>query len=431
MKTGSKKQKNRFWDLDLSPDLVKVLDKLNFTTPTPIQQKAIPFALNRKDVIGIAQTGTGKTLAFTLPMLQSISAQNGTGLVVVPTRELAFQVREEIEKVGSKLGFRTALLIGGTNISQQIKALKRHPHVIIATPGRLIDHIDRRTVKLSTVRVLVLDEADRMLDMGFAPQINQILESVPNKRQTMLFSATMPDEISKMTHKYMNDPVRVEVAPQGTSAKNIEQGMYYITKENKLALLQELLGEHKNKPVLVFCRTKHGTRKMARTLKMQGFKTEELHSNRSLNQRRFELDNFKRGKCHIMVATDVAARGIDVKEIALVVNYDIPDKNEDYVHRIGRTGRAGHSGKAVSFVAPDQYHDMRAIEKLVGINIPVMHTDNTLEHEEIEKMKTRKAQKKSGGRGRRGGGGGWSKYKRPTRNFRGSRSKNQRTSRSR
>ena len=344
----------RFDDLGLSRDLVKILTRLGFKTPTPIQEQAIPLALKGEDVIGIAQTGTGKTLAFFLPMLQKLDEKKGTGLIVVPTRELAHQVKDEIDRVGGHLGFKTVLLIGGANMERQIRTLKRGPHVIVATPGRLIDHLERRTARLDKVRVLVLDEADRMLDMGFAPQINRILKTVPTDRQTMLFSATMPPEIARMAKGYMRNPSRVEIARAGTSAENIEQGVYYVETSNKFRLLQDLLEEYKHKPVLVFVRTKHGTRKMARVLNKEGYRAEELHSNRTLNQRRGALENFKKGRSKIMVATDVASRGIDVKEIALVVNYDIPDKNEDYVHRIGRTGRAGHSGRAVSFVALDR-----------------------------------------------------------------------------
>jgi len=386
MKQETSKRNLRFSDLGLSTDLLKVLERLNFTTPTPIQQKAIPLALEGKDVIGVAQTGTGKTFAFALPMIQNILQNNETGLIVVPTRELAFQVREEIDKAGGRLGFKTALLIGGANIGQQIRSLRRNPHIVVATPGRLIDHIERKTVRLNKVCMLVLDEADRMLDMGFAPQINQILKAVPDERQTMLFSATIPEAVAKIGRGYMQDPVHVEVAPTGTSAKNIKQGVYYIDASKKFDLLQALLRQYEDGPVLVFCRTKHGTQKMARVLNRDGYRTEELHSNRSLNQRRYALANFKSGKSRTLIATDVAARGLDVKEIALVVNYDIPERNEDYVHRIGRTGRAGHTGCAVSFVMPEQFRDLKAIERLVGIDIEVLEGPGTLTVEQAKSM---------------------------------------------
>lgn len=406
MDNSSQERDIRFTDLGLSQDMIKVLTRLNFKTPTPIQQKAIPLALKGKDVIGIAQTGTGKTLAFFLPMLHNLDKSKEMGLIVVPTRELAHQVKEEIDKVGGRLGFKTTLLIGGASMGQQIKSLQRKPHVIVATPGRLNDHIERKTTHLRKVKVVVLDEADRMLDMGFAPQIKRILQSVPDERQTMLFSATMPDAIARIGHTYMNDPVRVEVARAGVSAENIEQGVYFVEKENKFQLLIDLLDEHRHGPVLIFCRTKHGTKKMARVLTKEGKKAEELHSNRSLAQRKAALANFKKGKTRIMVATDVASRGIDVKEIALVINYDMPDQNEDYVHRIGRTGRAGHKGVAVSFVLPDQYRDLKAIERLVGKKIPILEAYGTYTAEEILKVAHIHTRSSSKGRGGRSGGRG-------------------------
>lgn len=413
MKQDSQKSSSLFANLGLSSDFVQVLDRLNFKTPTPIQEKSIPESLQGKDVIGIAQTGTGKTLAFCLPMLEKIKKQGGSGLIVVPTRELAAQVNEEIEKVGGRLGFKTTLLVGGADIGQQIRSLRRGPHVIVATPGRLNDHLERRTANLSNVSTLVLDEADRMLDMGFAPQINQILQSVPDDRQTLLFSATIPDGVAKIAQGYMKNPITIKVATTETSAKNIKQGMYYVDSSYKFPLLQELLEKYENGPVLVFCRTKHATKKMARVLNCEGHVTEELHSNRTLSQRHRALQNFKSGKSRILVATDVAARGIDVKEIELVVNYDIPDQNEDYIHRIGRTGRAGHSGCALSFVSPDQYRDMKAIERLIGITIPVLEASCTLSAKDIERhaySAPRSSSKGRGGRnqsrGRRSSGSG-------------------------
>ena len=313
----------------------------------------------------------------------------------------------KIEKVGSRIGIRSVLLIGGANIHQQIQKLKRNPHIIVATPGRMIDHLERRTIKLHDVQTLVLDEADRMLDMGFTPQINRILETVPATRQTLLFSATMDNRVSKIAHDYMREPVRVEVAAPGTSAKNIDQGMFYVEQDKKFDLLKSLIEEQKGELVMVFCRTKHGTKKMARTLDKMRIKSEELHSNRSLNQRRAALANFKSRKSQVMVATDVAARGIDVKEIALVVNYDLPEQTEDYVHRIGRTGRAGHSGKAVSFATPGQYRDVKSIEKIVGKEIPVLESEFALSEERVKGLKDRFGRSGgSRGRGGRGFGGG-------------------------
>lgn len=399
MENKTEKRDIRFTDLSLSKDILAGLKKLSFTTPTPIQEKAIPLALEKKDVIGIAQTGTGKTFAFTLPMLQNIAKSDKTGLIIVPTRELAYQVQEQVDLIGRKLNFHSVLLIGGANMGQQIKRLKRRPDIIIATPGRLIDHLDRRTVKLQNVAVLVLDEADRMLDMGFTPQINRVLQSVPDKRQTLLFSATMPESVMDIVHQYMNNPVRIEVAKAGTSAKNVDQKMAFIKQENKFDLLKHLLSEYNDGPVLVFCRTKHGTKKMAHVLSKQKFRTEELHSNRSLNQRRRALENFKKGKSRVMIATDVAARGIDVKEIQLVINYDLPDSNEDYVHRIGRTGRASHKGHAISFATPKQWRDVQDIEKIVKKEIPLFVSEETLTEEEVEQLKTRRRGGSDGSRG--------------------------------
>lgn len=415
MKKETRERNNRFTDLGLSADIIKVLSRLNFVQPTPIQMQSIPAALDGKDVLGIAQTGTGKTLAFFLPMLQNIKKDRGIGLVVAPTRELALQVQEEIDRVGKRIGLYSALLIGGANMERQIRQLKRGPHVIVATPGRLIDHLERRTVKLDKVSILVLDEADRMLDMGFAPQIDRILKSVPDNRQTLLFSATMPEGVTKIAHSYMQDPVRVEVAPAGSSSKNVDQGIFYVDKANKFNLLLDILKQYKNLPVLVFSRTKYGAKKMTRVLNKEGFKAEELHSNRTLNQRRRALDNFKKGKTHVMVATDVAARGIDVKEIALVINYDIPEQKEDYVHRIGRTGRAGHKGEAVTFVEPEQYGDMEAIKKIVDANISVLEAPGALTQKEMATMAHRYSRPSKKRRGHGRGKGRRNRRRRPGR----------------
>lgn len=362
-----------FFGLGIAPSLLDVLARLKYTTPTPIQHKAIPIAVQGQDVIGIAQTGTGKTLAFSIPMLMRIAATKGKGLVLLPTRELALQVDETLQKIGKQAGLRTAVLIGGASMNNQISAIKKNPHVIVATPGRLNDHLEQKTVNLSTVAVLVLDEADRMLDMGFAPQINRILRHVPAQRQTMLFSATMPPEISKMAATYMATPVRVEIARAGTTADRVEQELFVVEKADKIRLLERLLNEYHG-TVLVFSRTKHGATKIARMLKKMNFTSAEIHSNRSLNQRKEALEGFKSGRYRILVATDIAARGIDVTGIEVVINFDLPDQAEDYVHRIGRTGRAGMSGRAISFATPDQGSDVREIEKLVRTQLNITKT---------------------------------------------------------
>lgn len=363
-----------FGSLGIAPKLLDVILKLGFTTPTSIQHKAIPTAIEGKDVIGIAQTGTGKTLAFGIPLLQTLlKTGKGKGLVILPTRELALQVNESIQKIGRQFGIKSVVLIGGAPMRPQIRDLSYHPHIIIGTPGRIIDHLEQRTLNLNDVSVLVLDEADRMFDMGFAPQIQKILQVVPKQRQTMLFSATMPDGIVKIATHHMQLPVRVEIARPGTTAKNIDQELFVVKKDQKLPLLKKVMQEHKGS-VLIFIRMKHGARKICNALRDMGISAAEIHSNRSLNQRTEALEGFKIGKYRALVATDIASRGIDVKNIALVINFDLPESADDYVHRIGRTGRAGGSGKAISFAQPDQRSMVRKIELLTRIHLPVSPT---------------------------------------------------------
>jgi ATP-dependent RNA helicase RhlE len=367
---NNNRQTSGFDGLGIAPGLLAALDRLKFSTPTPIQAKSIPTAMEGKDLIGVAQTGTGKTLAFGIPMIQRLAQIKGQGLIILPTRELALQVEEHLHKIGGGIGLRTAVLIGGASMNVQIQHLRKNPHIIIATPGRLIDHLNQRTMDLGGVKILVLDEADRMLDMGFAPQINKILAAVPRERQTMLFSATMPDEIVRLASKYMKLPVRIEVARAGTAAEGVEQEIFFASKEEKPRLLDKLLSEYHGS-VLVFSRTKFGAKKITRNVNSMGHRAAEIHSNRSLNQRREALDGFKSGKYRVLIATDIAARGIDVTGIELVINYDLPDNAEDYVHRIGRTGRAGHAGRAISFAAPEERNEVREIERLIRSVLPV------------------------------------------------------------
>ena len=359
-----------FYGLGIAPRILEVLERAKFVTPTPIQRKSIPAAIEGKDLIGIAQTGTGKTLAFGVPMIQRLAQVKGRGLIVLPTRELALQVDEMLHTVGRPLGLRTAVLIGGAPIGRQKQMLKRHPHILIATPGRLIDHLEQKTLSLGDVRILILDEADRMLDMGFAPQLQRILKVVPRERQTMLFSATMPDKIISLARGHMKLPVRIEVAPSGTAPERVTHELFVVKREDKPRLLDKLLQTYRGS-VLVFSRTKFSVKRIAHALRSAGERAAELHSNRSLSQRRAALDGFKSGKYRVLVATDIAARGIDVAHIELVVNYDIPENPDDYVHRIGRTGRAGSAGHAISFATADQGADVRAIEKLVRVNLPI------------------------------------------------------------
>jgi len=359
-----------FDGLDIAPKILEILDRLRFKIPTPIQHQAIPTAIAGKDIMGIAQTGTGKTLAFGIPMIQRLAQNRGRGLVVLPTRELAVQVNEALKQLGKPLGLKTAVLIGGENIGRQISQLSLQPHIIIATPGRLIDHLRQHTVGLGQVKILVLDEADRMFDMGFAPQIKSIIQAIPADRQTMLFSATMPQEIVSLAKAYMKLPVRVEVAPAGTAAANVTQELFFVQREDKVSLLTKILKEYHGS-VLVFTRTKHGAKKIATNVRHMGFTANELHSNRSLNQRLEALNGFKLGKYRILVATDIAARGLDVTGIEVVINYDLPEQANDYVHRIGRTGRASHTGHAISFATPDQKFDVRTIERLINKQLKV------------------------------------------------------------
>ncbi len=358
-----------FKSLGVAPLLLKILDEQKLTIPSPIQAKAIPLALEGKDVIGIAQTGTGKTFSFGLPMIQRLAMHKGMGLVVVPTRELALQVEQALLQVGKAIGLRTAVLVGGAPMGKQIQTIKANPHIIVATPGRLNDHLQQRTVNLSSVSILVLDEADHMLDMGFEPQIRAILQHVPKERQTMLFSATMPPKIRAIATNYMKSPVSVEAAPQGTSAEKVHHELYFVKKEDKARLLERVLGDHAGS-VLVFSRTKHGAKKLSRHVSSMGHTSANIQGNLSLPQRKAALEGFKTGKHRVLVATDIAARGIDVNDIALVVNYDLPDNPEDYVHRIGRTARAGKSGKAISFAEHNQRYDVKTIERLIRKNLP-------------------------------------------------------------
>ncbi len=365
-------QTGTFAGLGIAKNFLECLHKKGFTTPTPIQHQIIPGAVQGKDVIGIAQTGTGKTLAFGIPMIQRLGTLKGQGLVLVPTRELALQVDEALRHVGASLGLRTAVIIGGTSQHPQVKALQKNPHVVIATPGRLADLMQQKKYTLDRVSIVTLDEADRMLDVGFLPQITKILQAAPKQRQIMLFSATMPKSISQLATKFMTIPLRIEVAPQGTSAENVEQEIFVVRKPEKIRLLDSILTEYRTETILIFSRTKHGAKKMARQIRAMGHTATEIHGNRSQAQRRNALEGFTQKKYRILVATDIAARGIDVSHISLVINYDLPDNSEDYVHRIGRTGRAGKYGKAISFVTPSQKADVRKIEQLIRKALPIL-----------------------------------------------------------
>jgi len=359
-----------FDGLEIAPKILEVLDRMKFTTPTPIQYKAIPVAINGTDIVGVAQTGTGKTLAFTIPIVQRLSRGAGKCLVLVPTRELALQVNETFQKIAPGFGINSVVIIGGVPMQSQLKVLKKKPRVIIATPGRLVDHLKQKTVCLNEVEILVLDEADRMLDMGFKPDIERILKFVPRKRQTMLFSATIPGDVVEIGAAHMKLPVHVEVAPSGTVAERIIQELFIVKKEAKKKLRSKLLDQYRGS-ILIFSRTKRGAAKIRRMIKEMGHNAAEIHSDRTLKQRREALEGFKNGKYRILVATDIAARGIDIVGIETVINYDLPDDTENYVHRIGRTARAGHEGRAISFATPEQKKDIRSIEELIKAALSV------------------------------------------------------------
>ncbi|HNX10799.1 MAG TPA: DEAD/DEAH box helicase [bacterium] len=357
-----------FAALGLSPYLLTVLERIGIKEPTPIQAKSIPAALKGQDLIGVAQTGTGKTFAFGLPMLDRLAISHGQGLILLPTRELAVQVEENLRELGRSSNLKTVALIGGENIMKQMIKLRRNPHIIVATPGRLMDHYKRKTVKLNDVRVLVLDEADMMFDLGFQPQVEEILSLVPKDRQTMLFSATMPPEIVRLTAKHMKLPIHIEVAPQGSVVDLVDQEIYIVKREDKGKYLEEILHDHQGS-ILIFTRTKYGAKNLCKGLVDSGHKAVEIHSNLSFSQRREALAGFKAQRYRILIGTDVASRGIDVSGIELVVNYDLPDSSKDYVHRIGRTGRAGQKGKAISLATPNQMRDIKNIEQLINQSI--------------------------------------------------------------
>jgi len=362
-----------FSNFHLRPELLKAIAALNFHEPTPIQRQAIPHALAGRDVLASAQTGTGKTLAFVLPMIQRMLENplpGVTGLVLLPTRELAAQVASVVKEVGRFTTVRSVLLVGGESFHLQLQGLKSGASLIIATPGRLLDHLERRTTSLSRIHTLVLDEADRMLDMGFAPALHRILNYVPKERQTMLFSATLAAEIGRLSHLALKDPVTVAIAPRGATADAVTQMLYPVMRNQKSDLLLAILRNTSMNSVLIFCRTKRGTDRLARFLQAEDLSVAPMHADLTQAQRNHTLLGFKAGKYQIMVATDIAARGLDVRRLSHVINYDVPEKTEDYVHRIGRTGRYFEVGDAYTLVSPDEERYVAAIERFIGRKIP-------------------------------------------------------------
>jgi ATP-dependent RNA helicase RhlE len=364
-----------FTSLGLGPKLLQSITDAGYTTPTPIQTAAIPHVLGGRDLIGIAQTGTGKTAAFVLPILERLSknphpSRNPRALIVAPTRELAAQIEENVQLLGRAMRVRCATVFGGVGETPQIRALRNGVDVLVATPGRLLDLMGAGRVSLREVEIAVLDEADRMLDMGFLPQIRRVVNALPRQRQTLLFSATLSSDIEKVTAEFLRNPETVEIGRRSNPADSVTQVLYPVPKSRKVDLLIHLLRDKALESVLVFSRTKHGADKIARKLQQAGIMTVALHSNRSQGQRTAALDAFKNGRARVLVATDIASRGIDVEGISHVVNFDFPMHPEDYVHRIGRTGRAAAIGDALSFVTAEDEPYVRDLEKLTKKSVP-------------------------------------------------------------
>ena len=420
----------RFEDLKLSEPIMKALKEKGYTEPTPIQAQSIPLILDRKDVLGCAQTGTGKTAAFAIPIIQLIDKieKNNTGkpvlrsLIVTPTRELAIQIDDNIKDYSKHTKIRHAVIFGGVKQHRQVQQLKGGVHILVATPGRLLDLIGQGLLSIETVKLFVLDEADRMLDMGFIHDINKLLKLLPEERQSLFFSATMPNNIKKLSDTILKNPVSVEVAPVSSTAETIQQYIYYTNRDKKRDLLLHVLQRPEIEQVLIFTRTKHGADRVVRNLIKSGIKSAAIHGDKAQNQRQKALKQFKESKIRVLVATDIAARGIDIDKLKHVINYEVPNIAETYVHRIGRSGRAGEEGVAISLCEPEENAHVRGIEKLIGKKIeqiednPFPQTDKPMteaEKKEWEKEKQRRKQeffanrkKNGGGRGRGGQGRG-------------------------
>jgi len=370
---------NLFEEMGLPSTLVRKLAAQGITEPTPIQSHAIPHALNGHDVIGLAQTGTGKTAAFGLPLIARMMQEDTRpgpkmvgSLILAPTRELAGQIRDTLLPLVRDTPMKIGVVVGGQSINVQINRLEKGTHILVATPGRLLDLLERRALRLDEAKFLVLDEADQMLDLGFIHALRKIAGLLPKERQTMLFSATMPKQMEEIAGSYLTHPKRVQVAPPGKAADKVTQALHFIAKAEKPSLLIELLGKHKDELALVFGRTKHGSDKLAKKLESAGFDVAAIHGNKSQGQRDRALKAFRDGKVKVLVATDVAARGLDIPDVKHVYNFDLPNVPENYIHRIGRTARAGKDGAAIAFCAPDEMGELKDIQKVMGISIPVL-----------------------------------------------------------
>lgn len=365
-----------FTKLNLIPPINKAIQKAGYTAPTPIQQQSIPHILKGSDLIGCAQTGTGKTASFAIPVLQLLhekqtSHKNIRALVLTPTRELAIQVSDNFKMYGSFLPLKLLEIFGGVPQGNQVTAIKKGVDILIATPGRLLDLMNQGLVNISQIEILVLDEADRMLDMGFVNDVKKILKKVPVKRQTLFFSATMPTDIRKFAQSILNNPKEINVTPVSSTAQTVKQSVYFVEKTKKLDLLVRILQDPSIERSLVFSRTKHGADKLVKKLVKAGITAAAIHGNKSQNARQNALNNFKNSSIRVLIATDIAARGIDIDELPHVINYELPNVPETYVHRIGRTGRAGASGTAISFCSEDEKKDLKNIQKLIGFNMAV------------------------------------------------------------
>lgn len=385
-----------FADLGLAEPLLRALNAANYTVPTPIQARTIPALLQGRDVLGIAQTGTGKTAAFALPVLQHLAESNERAqpkspraLVLAPTRELAVQIARSFDTYGRGLGLRLCTVVGGLGYGRQIETLQRGVDILIATPGRLLDLVERGNVKLGQVTFFVLDEADRMFDMGFVRDVRRIASSVSKNRQTLLFSATMPNDIAKLASEILKNPEKVEIAPQGRTVERIDQRVYFVNAANKRTLLSHLLSDESLERVIVFTRTKRGANRVAEALEDRGVRSEAIHGNKSQNARQKALDNFARGKARVLVATDLASRGIDVQGVTHVINFELPADAESYVHRIGRTARAGTSGIAISFCDGSERGQLKGIERLTNQRIPVVPTPANEDMPQLPPVKAR------------------------------------------
>lgn len=405
---------NKFEELGIAPKLGQKLSENNIKDPTPIQTEAIPIVLSGRDVMGLAQTGTGKTLAFGLPIIHNLikigtkpDPKTVRALILAPTRELAKQIQDNLKMFQGGGHLKINMVVGGLSMNTQRKALERGTDILVATPGRLIDLMEQKAVTLKDAEYLVLDEADQMLDMGFIHALRQIAKVLPEKRQTLLFSATMPKLMEELAATYLDHPRKVQVSPPGKTADKITQSVHFVAKAAKNDLLVELLDKHRDDLALVFSRTKHGAEKLKKLLEKKGFGAGSIHGNKSQNQRDRSLAAFKKGDIKILVATDVAARGIDIPDVGFVYNFDLPNVPENYVHRIGRTARAGKEGEAIAFCAPDEMSEMKDIEKVLKMQIPVAGGRRWSPAEEEDKPKRGGGGNRSGGgRGRGGAKGG-------------------------